>query len=493
MRARCLDVAATAAWLMAGAVTLVAIPTTSSAARRVSCDSCAACSAELQRPGAIVELSADITADTGGACITVTGADAQLNGNGFTIQGGAPAVRADSNGALLRTVRVSGAEVGVEVAAAKVTVLDPRIEGTGIGISAAAAPEVRVVRGEITGGRIGVALGAPGTDGRCADGAPLRQPGAVIRGLTVTGAGVGIAACEAMPVLESNKVLGNRTGVVLGKPQPEKGRAVAYDPCVCQPTLDGVEPGTLLFFSSGCGGCEVHEGWLPEVRGAGHDNIRLRRTGVENKEAQARFDAYTRQCAPEIIDAIGIPGCVPNYGCPADGRVAKRRDPGGRLARDVPIGNAGQVGEFAASCRAAGAAHYHKNQGQACVKHPLRDNVFCGSAEADILASAGLSMVGSGNTCAKLDGLPTEVCSQGCDGVAVPAPPKTDAAAVATAAPAVAETEAAPPAEAPEGEIAAKSAPEQPDAPGGAPGWMIWVLVGLGGIGGFLMLRGRPG
>ena len=378
------------------------------AAKKENCDSCASCTERLAVDGARVTLTTDLSL-SGGACVTVAGQGADFNGDGHSMLAEASpagtAIRIVGADALVRRLEIDGADIGVEVAGARdATLLKLKIRNSDVGVSIDDAPGARLRRGAVEGGRIGVALGAPGADGRCPPGARVTSPSAVVQMMSVSGAKIGLAACEALPVLTANTIRDNEVGLLLGAPKAGRGSggAAPHDPCVCAPPLDGVGPGTTLFYSSGCGGCQVHEGWLPQIRSAGHD-IRLRETGKENVAETDRFDALVRRCAPEITDAIGTRGCVPNYACLANEQVFKRIGDNGQLIRDHRLDNASAVGEFAGDCAKAAKARF--GGGAGCIRDALWDNTVCGNREADIRAAKGSTRHGGrGNACAKADG-----------------------------------------------------------------------------------------
>jgi hypothetical protein len=244
-----------------------------------------------------VEVTGDFDVTGPGPCVVVRGAGAQLNGQEHTIrtQGlGGVAVRIEGAGASVRNLQTHAVSVGVEVAGAQdVTLYHLRIEAREVGVAVRAAPNFRMHRSRVSARRVGIAFGEP-TAGRCPDGQTVQSPGAVVRRSWIEGAAVGIAACDALPVLSQNVITRNDVGLLLGAParglttSGPAGEAASapFDACLCAPALDGVRLDTTLLFSSGCGGCQVHEGWLPTLRAAGHD-IRARETGAGNAEGQA--------------------------------------------------------------------------------------------------------------------------------------------------------------------------------------------------------------
>lgn len=389
------------------------IGSTAAAAPTVSCDTCQSCTAALAKPAAVVKLAADVKAPTGvGICVEIKGAGAQLIGDGHTLSSTGTGVRINASGVNLRRLTVQGGVVAVAVDGPRATLLDLTTVDAKKGIVAGASAEgLRVVRSSVRGGEIGIELGAAvGT--RCPKSAKNEIPDVVISGTTVTGAKMGIVACAALPVIADCTLTKNGFGLLYGRAAPNgpepKDRG-PYDSCACAPEIKGVQPSTTLLFSSGCGGCKVHESWLPEVRQQGYD-ISLRPTGKENKAAMARYDAFLRRCAPEINDAIGIPGCVPNYACLASNRVFKRRGEGGRLAFDAKINSPEAMAEFAARCVASAQEHYTGEAG--CVKSAIRNTTLCGNTHAGRILSP---RVGADNACDSLKGATAALgCTRSC-------------------------------------------------------------------------------
>ncbi len=490
-------------WLRWGLALCVAGISGAWAAPRQPCDSCDTCTAALAAPGANVELSTDLTGAAGaGACVTIAGDGATFNAVGHTITAQGVGVAIEGADVLLRQPTVRGGKTGIHIKGALATVFGARIEGAGTGVQVDGAAGARLDRVTVTGGEVGVAFG-PVRRGACAPRATLRSPAAVAQRVSVTGAKVGLAACEARPVLMDVSVTQNSVGLLLGDPKAQgegPGAAGPYDPCACAPSLDEVRPGTTLFFSSGCGGCKVHEGFLPDVRARGHD-VRLRQTGLEHKAETTRYDAFVRRCAPGIIDAIGTPGCVPNYGCLATGDLFKRKGPDGRLVFEHRLNDADGVSGFAAECASAGTTHY--GAGDACVQHAVRGLTACGNQKADVIAPAGVT--GADNACGAqaIEGLGCTVACEGAPGVPAAAPASAAPAAPASAAPSAAPpamgrpsavvgsaprpaTPAPPPSAAPTSAVmsAAKAVnPERSDRP--APPWVMYLglaVLGLGAV-----------
>lgn len=380
-------------------------------ARRVKCDSCASCTTALAQPGASVELTADLTSDAG-VCLTIAGAGAELNGGEHTLKSKGVGVKVTADGAHLRRLSIEGGDAGVEVTAKHVTVHAVKVKQAKVGVKGDGAEALRVVRSELTGGQVGLALGMPAGK-QCPAGAKMRSPGVVLSRVTVTGAKVGVAACEATPVIMGSTISKNELGLLVGNPKGAgkgKGLDGPWDPCVCGPSLDEVKSETTLFFSSGCGGCKVHEGWLPEVQQQGYD-ILLRPTGAENKQKMATYDAFLRQCAPEVNDAIGIPGCVPNYACLPGHSVFKRRDTGKKLIRDHQIQGPDGMAEFAARCAAEAQMHYNVNG--TCVAHAVRQTTLCGNK---VDAQLARPLTGDDNACGQIKGGGDKMgCARKCD------------------------------------------------------------------------------
>ncbi|MCA9543484.1 MAG: hypothetical protein KC613_03810, partial [Myxococcales bacterium] len=224
---------------------------------RTPCDTCEACTAALATPGAEVELKGPLTATAAGACVTIAGDGATFNAIGHPIQAADTAIAITGADVLLRQPDVTQAKVGVRITGARATVFGARISASDVGVAVDGAADARLDRVTVTGGQVGVAFGALAGQA-CAPDASLRSAGAVVQRATITGAQVGLAACEARPVVLDSEVSGNQTGLLLGDPKAAgtgPGQAGPHDACACAPTLDQVQPGTTLLFSSGCGGC----------------------------------------------------------------------------------------------------------------------------------------------------------------------------------------------------------------------------------------------
>ncbi len=382
----------------------------------------------LSHEHARVELVADLDGPAGAPCIVVRGEQAQLNARGHTLRAAGVGVRVEGRGARVRNLHVTGGSTGFVLAAPDAaTLYHVATENAAVGISVEASPGARIVRAEVRGGRVGIAFGAPEA-WRCPAGGVVRSPGAAVLRSHVEGAEVGIAACDALPVLAGNTVTRNGVGIVLGAPAPAPGggpgASAPYDPCACAPALDGVHPGTTLLQSSGCSGCEVHEGWLPGLRAAGAD-IRLRETGAGAAGAGQRFDDFVDHCAPELTNVLGIPGSVPNYGCLADGRTWKVRTGDETLEMAAAIQGPDDVARFASGCVAEAARRYVP--GSACVRGQLWANTACANRTVDIRAAAGARRLGGADdSCANTEdwsdtGLAG--CARPCDGSLVPDAP----------------------------------------------------------------------
>lgn len=488
---------------LAGAIALASLSTVAHAGRGKPCDSCESCTEMLALPGAEVAVAGPLAG--GGVCVRITGEGATFDGSRALIEAGT-AVSIEADDVVVRHLRASGGERVVHVKGSRATLFDAAIAEGKVGIHVERAADFRVVRSRIEKVAIGIAFDeVPSTT--CSADDRQRSPGAVLQRVEITGTGVGIAACEAAPVVIDSTITGNATGWLQGAaPVPENARMKAsgpYDPCVCDPTLEGVGPGTTLLYSSGCSGSKYHEGLLPEVREQGHD-VNLRLYGRENAAASKVYDAYVRRCAPEITDAIGIPGCMPNYACIADGRVAKRRGDDDRLVVDHRLGSADDVAQFAARCVSAAAAHYGDGR---CQTQPMRGTTLCGN-ETNLIAKRPMS--GVGNTCDGIDGVdcrpcgasptPTEVPANPVPAKAAPVRPAPVEAAPVKPAPVkpAAEGAATPTLEGVGGEAPATGSPDgatagRPDdrAPGGSSAWWF-PLIGLplgAGLGVFFARR----
>jgi hypothetical protein len=353
---------------------------------------------------------------------------------------------------------------------------------------------VRIVRVRVQGGRVGLAFGDVAA-GRCAP-SVLRSPGAVVRRSHVEGADVGVAACDAQPVLMDNVLVRNGVGLVLGAPgrAPGDGAHAVWDACACAPTLDGVRATTTLLYSSGCGGCQVHESWLPALRAQGHE-IRVRETGRGHEAEGQRFDDFARRCAPELTDVLGIPGCVPNYACLADGAAAKLRR-GEGLDLEVHLDSAEDVARFATGCRETAARRFQR--GGDCVRHALAGNLVCANRSSDIRAAPGAARLGGeGNACGHVEGW-SEGGHEGCERPCPPelpalAPPVVlPAQATAAPVPTTAPEAGSPPVAPTPARTAATPAAPAPDEPAQKLPWLLaGLLVALGAGSAWRVARGR--
>jgi len=378
-----------------------------------------------------VELSSDIVHDGGGPCIVIRGADARLDGLERDIRplnaGDPVGVRIEADGVLVRNVHVIGAEIGIQVAGSKrVTLFHNWIQASNTGIAAEGAEGLRVTRSVVQAGAVGIALGSDGKGG-CAKNTPFAAPGVVVQDNHISGATTGILACDALPVLTRNVVTGNGVGVQLNAPAKgaDGAQARPWDPCACAPEVTDVSAGTAIFYSSGCHGCQVHEEWLPALRSRGHD-IRIRETGPENRLASEEFDAFIDRCLPQIMDVIGVPGCVPNYGCLSNDLTFKIRDGEKNLARETEINSSADLAQYASQCAQTATRNY--GEGKSCIRHLLMDNTVCNNRTGDI-ETTGLKgrWPGIGNACKtareyKDAGAADGACTRACGGVASPPP-----------------------------------------------------------------------
>lgn len=512
---------------MALLATLVVLGVTSTAAAQDStaCDSCASCTTALAAPRARAHIESDLEITGGGACVVIAGANAQFDGRNHIIRGTAStniAVQVNGASVLVRNVHAVGPGVGIEVNhAARTTVFRAVLETRDTGIRVTAADSLRVVRAQIRTARVGLAFGQP-TGSTCAA-APLASVGAVVTRSVFERNATAIAACDAAPVLTDNLVVNNQYGVILG--EPSRGTAAGpgadapFDPCLCAPSLDHVVATTTVLYSSGCGGCQVHEGWLPDLRRSGHD-IRARETGLEHLAEGQRFDDFVAQCVPEISDSLGIPGCVPNYACQASDTVFKLREGTDQLRFEARLDSSDDVAHFAETCAAFARQHYRSGGGGSCVRHALRGNIVCSNRAGDIVAAAGARRYGgAGNSCGNAGGWADEGaagCAQPCPSTLpttadAPSPSGENQAAQAHVAPAPAPEPAVAPAPAPapnptpvaaapsanarqaapsDGATPA-SAPRDEGLTGGKMALMIACLVGIAGLV-FFALR-KPG
>lgn len=475
-----------------GALAATMAPSAAMAGRGKPCTSCEQCTEMLAVPGAEVAVEAPLT--TGQTCITVRGAGATLDGGRQPIRAGT-AVVVEAADVFVRHLRTAGGERGIVVKGPRATLLDVQTADHKVGLIVDDAPEVRVVRSLFEKSAIGVSFSDPPKDA-CDPSDRLTSPGAVLQKVEIVGNGAGLVACEAAPVVVDSTITGNATGWVQGAAKgPENARfagaAGPYDPCVCAPTLDGMRPGTTLLYSSGCAGSLHAEGLLPDVTARGHD-VLLREYGREASAKTAAYDAYVRRCAPEITDAIGIPGCMPNYACVASGTVAKRRGDDDRLVVDSRIGGADDMAAFAAQCLSIAEARYG---GAACPEHAMYGTKLCDN-ETDLKAARPVT--GVGNTCAGGEGLGCAPCGAKAAAPAAPTP-TAPAARPPAAPPSPPPAPAAPaPTESSDG-IAVDAMKTSPDdaaddtrdeEPRPSTWWFPLVMLPVGAAGGWLLARG---
>ena len=429
-------------WVIAG---LLAMPSAASAQPSgATCDSCESCTAALSRENAFAELRGDIDASGATTCVRVAGRGATFDGHRHTVRGAAVGVEVAAENVVVRNVQAQEGGVGFRVAGGRtVTLLNAVVSDARVGVRIEGSHDVRVVRAVLARNRVGVSMGADDA-GECARAMPLASTGVVIVRSRVEGGGVGVAACDAMPVLTGNTVSGNDHGVLLGEVQPQGAgaRGGPWDACTCAPAPAGTAAGTLLLYSSGCGGCTVHESWLAQERARGAV-IRARTGGADGGVEQARFDGYIRHCGPEVVDALGVPGCVPNYACPASGEVWKRREGDRELAIDRSVGSPDEVVAFSEACRAAGRQGYAR--GGRCVTAALRSNTLCGNRLGDLRVAGALSRWGSvDDRCGVVEGGGEARCARTCEGVELAAVSAPVPSAARPAVPAIPSIEEGP-------------------------------------------------
>lgn len=419
---------------------MMVAPAVAGAQVAMPCSTCDECTRMLAQQDAEAQLSGDID-HAADRCITIRGAGARFNGAGHKVhldaRGDATVgVSVEADDVMVHNVRVENAATGVSVRGRGDTLLRVELRDGRTGIALDGARDLRVVRSVVHGAAVGVRSGALEGDA-CATSSAMTDPGLVIVRSTIESCEVGLAACGAAPVLAGNVFSRNGVGVLLGAPTPGAGPGGSgpFDACVQAPTLDHVRAGTLLLFSSGCGGCQVHEGWVPSLRRRGAD-LRVRETGPEALAAQRRFDHYMRHCAPEVIDALGVPGCVPNYACPVSHEVGKVRSGERQVAIERSIDSEDSALVFAQECaRIAGERITH---GRIAA---MVDNYICQSRRADVRAGVGAaSLRGTGNHCDRAEGWHDESaagCASPCGAETPPAdhasPPPPEPAAPAPA------------------------------------------------------------
>lgn len=470
------------------------------AQRAQPCTTCEECSALLAQPKANARLEGPIALSEGQVCVRILGAGARFDGGHHAMRGAAQvAVQVEAPEVWVRNLRVEGARVGLHTQAAETTVFASSFLDNEVGLRAEGAEGLRVERVRAQGGRIGIALGAPAEATQCAAGAALRNPGAVLQHVHLEGAQVGLSACEARPVLHGVVAVKNDLGALFNDPAPNPaggpGADAAWDPCVCAPTLDAVQASTTLFYSSGCVACQVHEGWLPDLRARGAD-IRLRASRVAAYEAQGAFDRYAQRCAPALIDVLGIPGCVPNYACAATGARFKSRDAQGQLQQSVRLQSADALAAYAAQCATQAQLDYTPSEAS-CVKHAVRESYFCGNRSGDL---AGPAPHGARNVC---EGGDAALGCAPCEGQPVPSIDDRPEGAPANPAPANPTPASATPPSAPESapasapESVASAAPQStPSGSAQAPAENrdnLWIVLGALGLLSLGILLGRTG
>jgi hypothetical protein len=433
------------------------------------CDTCETCTEALSRPSARVELVADLVASADGPCVVVRGAGAIFDGMERDLRAvgtkAAVGVRVEAPDALVKNLHVRGLATGIEVVSApRATLFHNYVEATDVGVQVTASTDTRLHRNTILGGGAGVAFGARAA-GQCAPGAKLASPGAVLNNNHIERAQAGVLACDAMPVLRNNTIVRNAVGLALASPEASAGPGGAgpYDACICAPGIPGLRAGDAILFSSGCSGCKVHEGWLPELTKLGHTVV-LRPSGPENAAATATFDRYLNACIPQLTDTVGISGCVPNYGCLTNDLTFKVRRGNDAFERETQLNSQEEVAAYEKACQTIGARSYTA-PGEACVVHAVHDNVLCENTEADVAAAGpNLWAKGADNACAKATGF-TDAGAQGCArvcpaSVETPAPPAARISSRAGGEQAPPAPPSAPPA--PKG-----AAPTPPPAPAG--------------------------
>ncbi len=457
------------------AVALAAVLAPSAAfAQDLQCNTCEDCTRLLATADARVDLGADLSLRGDGPCVVIRGAGARLNGHGHVIlaqPGGGVGVRVEAANVGARRLRVTGADVGVVVSNAHdVTLYDVTVEARATGFSIERSPRLCLERVRSTGGRVGLSFGAS-AEGACPDHTSMQSPGAVVVRSTFERATTGIAACDARPVLTGNTVTRNDVGVVLGDPAPSSGPggAAPYDACACAPEVAEVHPGSVAMYSSGCGSCQVHEGWLPTLHRE-HVDIVVRESGPNTQDAQERFDRYGWRCMPGVMDSLGIPGCVPNYGCVTSGAFTKRREGESELSVEVSITGSEDARRFADECATTARGRYVR--GARCVAQGLADNRLCGNRTTDLRALGNASRTGgTRDRCDRAEGWRED----GRDGCASPCETPSNAAPAPQPQPVAPEPPRAPTSEPdttrpPATPLAAGSQPTPtPAAPRAAP------------------------
>jgi hypothetical protein len=497
-----------------------------SAWSQVVCTTCEGCTNALATADAVVELGRDIAWSGEGACVTIRGTNTVFEGLEHAIRsrsaGRGEGVRVLANGANVLNVHVLDTQDGVVVdGAERVTVFHDSLQVRGVGVRASRARGLRVTRGLILGGAVGISFGAL-SNNACAADAAVTSPEAVVQRTTIDGAGVGVAACEALPVLVENTIRRGGVGVILGAPRAGEGAHAnaPWDPCVCGAEFPGVRATSTLFYTSGCSSCQVHEAWMPDLQRASVDIV-SRDSNNNHTEEQRRFDRYATRCATDLMDVLGIPGCVPNYACAATGRATKTRVGDRELNQAVTISSPEQLRAFADECRQAGAQGFSNDA--RCVRAALQRNEICSNRQGDIRAPGeGGRFGGVGNTCARAEGFHDGAAATGCERACPPSlsptpsmpaarPEKASmgesARAPAPSFPAPVEDPAgSPPTAAPAGPTLpgavptptptpANAAPSTPREPGqGDNGPFAYVLAGLAALAVIgTLFRGRGG
>lgn len=398
--------------LRAAMFTLAMALAPSAAAAQVAmpCGTCDECTRMLAQPDAEAQLSGDIS-EAADRCITIRGAGARFHGGGHEVRvaaggAGTVGVSVEADDVMVHNVRVTHAATGVSVRGRGATLFRVDVREGRTGVALEGARDAHIVRSAVHGAAVGIRSGAL-TGDACAAGA-MTDPGLVVARSTIEDCEVGVAACGAAPVLASNVLARNGVGVLLGSPTAAAGPGGdgPFDACVQAPTLDHVRAGTLLLFSSGCGGCQVHEGWVPSLRRRGAD-LRVRETGPDHEAAQRRFDHHMRHCAPEVIDALGVPGCVPNYACPVRYEVGKVRSGERQVAIERAVDSEDTALSFAQDCAATATTRLARGRLAALV-----DNYVCQSRRDDIRGGAGVR--GTGNHCDRATGWRDEGATAGC-------------------------------------------------------------------------------
>ena len=379
------------------------------AQRAFPCSSCDGCSAALTAPDAKVVLSGDVVHTGTGPCIVISGERAQLDGAEHDIRptnpSGTIGVQIEGNDVLLKNIHVMGAETGILVKnTLRTTLFHVWVQSAKKGVSVEKSTDFRITRSVLLDGESGISFGQANPDRTCPTTATLESPGAVINKVHVEEMGVGVMACAAVPVVKNSTLVRNKVGMVLGHPKGEK--AFPTDPCACSPDLEGVTASTVLFFSSGCHSCQTHEAWMPELKEKGHDFL-MRQTGPGNGAKTLIYDSFIDRCLPQLTDAVGIPGCVPNYGCLTNDATNKLRNGKKNLSFETQLNSSESLAEFHTACAAVATRSYGK--GKDCVRHQLQDNVVCMNAQTDIQATASLSKWGGvNNACKTVKGFKNE-------------------------------------------------------------------------------------